>query len=253
MRLGQDRLNTVDQDDDTRRKLDAIYDQVLEEVTAAGPEKGWKFARRTGHGIDDDSVSITSIANSSTSGDITVTATHTLVAGDMAELDGDTGYDETYDVNRVSGTSTFDVTATFVATGTGTARWTSEDFAYRYLIPTSLRVVSVKVGGIELTDWIRKGSYILTNLESDEIDITYVQSVTTTTLFPPHFTKVLWFALAIELAYSLLQSATAIERLRLEYDERILPKAIALDEREKYVQKSSSSWVDAGHIRFTTE
>lgn len=256
VRLGQDRLDSITQDSDHRRTLDAIYDQILEEVTAAGPEKGWKFARRTYHGIDDDLATITAIANSSTSGDITVTATHTLVAGDMVELDGDTGYDGTYDVNRVSTTTTFDVTATYVATGTGTARWTSEAYEYRYLIPTTptvLRVVSAQVAGVELTDWLEEGGYILTNQESDEIDIEFVQSITTTALFPTHFTKVLWFAMAIEAAYGILQSATASERLRLEYDEKILPKAIAIDEKKKYVQESSSSWVDAGHTVFNLE
>lgn len=256
VRLGQDRLDSITQDSDVRRILDAIYSQVLEEVIAAGPEKGWKFALRTYHGIDDESFTITSIANSSTSGDITVTATHTLLVGDMVELDGDTGYDGTYDVTAISTTTTFDVTATFVATGTGTARWTSEKYLYRYLIPTTptvLRVISAQVGGVELTDWLEEGGYILTNQESDEIDLKFVQSITTTTLFPTHFTKVLWFALAIEAAYGQIQSATAPERLSLEYDEKILPKAIALDEQKKYVQEESSSWVDAGHTKFTIE
>ena len=256
VRLGQDRLDSITQDSDVRRTLDAIYSQVLEEVTTAGPEKGWKFARRRYHGIDDDIATITSIANSSTSGDITVTATHALVVGDMVELDGDTGYDDTYDVTAVSGTTTFDVTATFSATGTGTARWTSEEYDHRYAIPTSptvLRVISAQVDGVELTDWVREGAYILTNEESDEIDLEIVQSVTTTTLFPPHFTKALWFALAVEAAYGQIQSATAPERLRWEYDNIILPEAIAMDEQEKYVRESSSSWQDVGHTRFTLE
>ena len=149
--------------------------------------------------------------------------------------------------------TTFDVTATFVATGTGTAYWTSEEYKSRYSKPTGLRVCNVKVGGAELEDWIEEGAYVYTNQEDDEVDITYVQSVTTTTLFPPHFTKVLAMALAIEYAFSVIQSATMAERLRIEYDERILPKAIALDERGRYVQESSSSWQDVGHNRFQLE
>ena len=60
------------------------------------------------------------------SGDITITGTHALIVGDMVTLSGSTGYDGDYVVTAISTTTTFDVTATFVATGTGTAKWTSE-------------------------------------------------------------------------------------------------------------------------------
>jgi hypothetical protein len=43
------------------------------------------------------------------------------------------------------------------------------------------------------------------------------------------------------------------ERLRDRYDNKILPKAIAIDEKKKYVQESSTSWVDVGHTQFTLE
>jgi hypothetical protein len=107
----------------------------------------------------------------------------------MVILDGDTGYDGTYDVVTAADTTTFEVTATYVATGTGTAQWTSEEYAYRYAIPSSsLRVLSVQVGGVEITDWVREDDWILTNQEGSEIDIAYLNNETTTTSTPlqPH-------------------------------------------------------------------
>jgi len=246
IRLGEDRINTITDDTDVARKVTAIYDSVLETITAEGPEKGWKFARRTYHGIDRDSSTITAFAQASAT-TTTVTASHTLKAGDMVTVDGTTSYDGTYDVVSVSGTTSFVITATYVANdATGTAYWTSEKYSYRYEIPDCLRVVSVQAGGAELTDWIRSGSYILTNQESSEVDMNIVESITTTTLFPPHFIKVLWLSLAIELAYDVIQSSTHTERLITELYEIVLPKAIAMDEQEKYEQETDTSWIDAG-------
>ena len=154
-RMGQPTIDAITGTDVLSEKCSLIYTQMLEELLVEGPELGWKFARRRYHAIQDDAYTVTAIAASGTSGDITVTATHTLVVGDNVEIDGDTGYDGTYTVTAISTTVSFDVTATFVATGTGTARWTSETYGYRYAMPTSLRIVSMKVGGLELTDWVR--------------------------------------------------------------------------------------------------
>jgi hypothetical protein len=250
--MGQDLIDDIDGTDVLEEKCALIYDQVRDEVLVMGPENGWKFAKRTYHGIDRDSITITSIANSSTSGDITITGTHALVVGDMVELDGDTGYDDEYDVTAISTTATFDVTATFVATGTGTAYWTSEEYEYRYAIPTSKKVVKVSVGGVELTDWIKRGAYILTNEESEEVDMDIIQAITDVTLFPDHFVKVLVLKLAIALHYNLTQDLNAIQLLHAELD-LALPKAIAMDEKQKYNQEYSSSWVDAGNVTDTIE
>ncbi len=252
--MGQSTIDSIDDADNILSvKVNALYDQTRDELQADGPSKGWKFTRRRYHGIDDDSYTVTAIAQNST--DITVTATHTLAIGDEVELDEDTGYGGVYDVKAISTTVSFDVTATFAATGTGTARWTSEQYAYRYLIPTTptvLRVVKAMVGGIELTDWLEEGDYILTNMESDEIDLEIIQQITTTTKFPTHFTRVLVLALAIKLHYNLTQDLKAIDKLAQELDVA-LPKAIGLDEERKYVQEKSSSWVDAGNINDNIE
>lgn len=255
MGMGQDLIDDIDGTDILEEKCALIYDQERDELETEGPEKGWKFARRRYNGVDDDAYTITSVANSSTSGDITVTATHTLSVGDMVELYDDTGYDDTYDVTAISTTTTFDVTATFVATGTGSAAWRSEEYLYRYAIPTTptvLKVVSVSVGGTELTDWVREGDYILTNEESDEVDMVIVQQITDTTKFPPLFTRVLVLRMQIKLHYNLTQDLKAIDRLEIKLD-KAMSKAIAMDEREKYVKESSTSWVDAGNKTDTIE
>jgi len=231
-------------------KCNLLYEQCRDELLVEGPQLGWKFATRRYNEIDDERFTIISIAESSTSGDITVTATHTLQVGDLVELDGDTGYDGEYEVTAISTTETFDVTATFVATGTGYAYWRSGEYSYRYLIPSSptvLRISSVQVGGVEITDWIREGDYILTNEESDEISLTIVQQITDTTKFPPWFTRLLVLKLAIELHYNLTQDLRAIQLLGQEYD-LAWSKAVAMDEREKYVAESDTSWVDAGNV-----
>jgi CRISPR/Cas system-associated endonuclease Cas3-HD len=63
---------------------------------------------------------------------------------------------------------------------------------------------------------------------------------------------VLVLRLAIELHYNLTQDLKAIQVLAQELD-LITPKAIAMDEREKYVKESSSSWVDIGRTIETIE
>ncbi len=255
-KMGQETIDSIDGTNVLDVKVNAIYDQARDELETEGPELGWKFCRRRYHGIDDDSATITSIAELVAASTITVTATHALAAGDMVELAGDTGYDGTYDIISVSTTVSFVVAATYVATGTGTAHWRSEEYSYRYLIPTTptvLRVDSAQVGGIELTDWIEEGGYILTNMESDEIDLEIIQQITTTTKFPPHFTKALVLKIAIELHYNITQDLNAIDRLEQIELPKAMSKAIAMDERGKYVKEESSSWQDFGHITETIE
>jgi len=254
VRLGEDRLATIEDDSEPRRKLDAIYDNILEQVTVAGPQKGWKFAK-VELPVSVDSASITFIHDyeSEVSGTILiVSAAHGLITGDLAIISGTTNYDDEYQVTVVDADALY-VTATFVAVGDYVGRtdvtisWTSADYAYRYAIPSaSKRVVKASVLGIELTDWITRGEWVLTSLEDEKIWIEYVQSITTTTLFPAHFTKVLVLSLAVELSYNLIQSSIHSERLLIELQDIVLPKAIALDEQEKYVKESSDSWVDAG-------
>ncbi len=242
--MGQDLIDSIDGTSVLEQKCNLFYNQELGELLEDGPKKGWKFANLTFHGVDDDIATVTSIVQNGT--DITVAATHTLQVGDMTELDDDTGYPGTYDVKAVSGTATFDVTATFVATGTGTARWTSEAFFYRFLVPTGKDVLAVSVGGIELTDWKKEGLYILTNMESEEVDMAIVKSITTVTLFPDSFVKALALRIAVDLAYNITQDMNLVDRLTVASDDA-KHKAIANDEHKKYVQESSETWVEVGN------
>jgi len=251
VRLGDDALTATTDDTTPADRCNTVYPLALIETLNIGPEKGWRFAKRSYSGIDRDSITIASIAESSTSGDITITGTHTLEVGDMVELTGDTGYDDTYDVTAISTTTTFDVTATFVATGTGTAKWTSEKYAYRFARPTCTRVISVSVGGVELTDWVREGSWVLTNLESDEVDMQYIQDSDELTVadFPGHFVDVLWRKIAIHLCYGQVQSRTFTEQLMTELETVYLPRAIAMDAREQYVKEEDHSWTEIGRTK----
>ncbi len=228
--------------------FNAAWDIALPEMLNAGPEEGWKFAVRKFHGIDRDSITITSIVQNGT--DITIAGTHTLLAGDMVVLE-DTGYDDTYDVTAISTTTTFDVTATFVATGTGTAKWTSEEFAYRFARPTSTRIVKVSVGGIEITDWKRQGEFILTNQQDTEVDMDYIldSSAVTITNFPPHFVDVMWRRLSAALAFDLVQNRQLSEDKLTALERIYLPRAIGMDNREKYETEFDNSWQEVGHTR----
>ena len=248
-RLGEAVFTDVDTDGTNPADVvNAVWDVILEQSLYQGPEDGWRFARKTYHGISRESFTVSSIVQNGTDITITPSAAHTFVEGDEVELSGDTGYDGTYDITTVTGTTTFDVTATFVATGTGTAKWTSEEYEYRYARPTCTRVVNVQVGGIELTDWQRDGSFIVTNGEDTDVDMRYVQaaSAVTVTNFPMHFVEVLWRRLASHLAYSLVQNATIQQQLITEMEQVYIPRAIGMDNREQYVKESSDSWVDAG-------
>ena len=249
--LGEKLFTDVDADGTNPANVtNAAWDIILPEALDHGPELGWKFARRRYHGIDRDSATITAFAVLVAGSTVTVTATHALIAGDMVTIAGTTSYDGTYDVVSVSTTISFVIAATFVADdATGTAKWTSESFAYRYARPTSTRVTTVKVGGLELSDWIREGEYILTNQESTEVDMNYILHTDSVTIanFPPHFVDVLWRRLSAALAYDLVQNQSLSNNKLTALEQIYLPRAIGLDNREQFVQESSNSWVTAGH------
>ncbi len=257
LKVGEAIFTDVDTDGTaTADKVNAIWDLSLEDALDGGPEKGWRFANRTFHCIQRDSITVTALAQASST-TTTVTGTHTLIAGDKVTLGTDLNIAGTYVVNSVSTTVSFVVTATFTVTDTGTAYWTSEEFAYRFARPTSTRITSFKVGGVELKDWTRKGSWILTNQESNEVDMDYIYGHTAATLdvanFPAHFVNALRLKLASDLAYDLVQNSALGERLLLEYEEIVLPRAIGMDNREIYVQEFSDSWVAAGHTTTNIE
>lgn len=246
--LGEALFDDVDTDGTTPADVfNAAWDIILTEMLNSGPEKGWKFAVRKYHGIDRDSVDITALAQASST-TTTVTGTHTLLAGDMVTLD-DTNIDDTYDVNSVSTTVSFVVTAVFTADDTGTAYWTSEEFAYRFARPTSTRIVKVSVGGTEITDWIRQGEFILTNQESSEVDMDYIQHADNVTIanFPPHFVDVMWRRLSAALAFQLVQNRQLAEDKLTALERIYLPRAIGMDNREIYEKEFDNSWQETGH------
>ena len=122
------------------------------------------------------------------------------------------------------------------------------EYDYQYEIPNDcLRIVSVSADGVEYADWKREGDYILTNEVDDEIDLLYIKKITDTGKFPPHFAKALYTKMAITLCYRIKEASRHYERLMFEYEQRVLPKAIAMDEKEKYVEEEDDSWSTEGH------
>jgi hypothetical protein len=111
------------------------------------------------------------------------------------------------------------------------------EYDYRFQIPSNpkcLRMVSVTVDGVEITDWVREGNYILTNLEDEEVDMIYAKQVTSEADFPPHFAKLFWKTLAARLAFRRVQSEKLKQSIQLEADEEV-DKAIAKDNLENYL------------------
>jgi hypothetical protein len=260
LKVGEAIFDNVDTDGTaTADKFNAIYTISLEDILDSGPEKGWKFASQIFNCISRDSSSITVFADYSgtVTGTVLVTDTgHPYVSGDVITIsDGSVGSYDGDQVVTVVDANSYHFTATFVSTETATANWTSQEFIYRYKRPTSIRVTRTSVGGIELTDWNRKGDYILTNLEGTEVDMDYIAAVAGLSVsnFPPHFINAFRMKLASDLAYDLVQNTALGERLLLEYLDVWLPNAIGMDNREIYVQESSNSWIAAGHTRQTIE
>ncbi len=244
-KMGQNVIDSISGTDTLSVKCNIIYPQARDELLVAGPEKGWKFARRRNR-ISADVTTITAFALD-TSTTTTVTGTHGLVAGDLVVIEGTTSYDGEFEVVSISTTVSFVITATFVADdATGTAKWTSEQYQYRYPMPTNLRMISVQVGGVELTDWTREGVYLLTNMEDEEIDLVYIRDLTDTTLFPALWTKVLVLSIAMDLTYNLTQDLQAAQIWERQIDAA-MSKAMAMDLQEYYVEEKSTNWEEVGN------
>ncbi len=248
--IGEAIFSDVDADGTTPAdEFNALWTPTLEDALTTGPEQGYAFSRWTNSDIDIDSVTITAFADLVTDTTTTVTGTHSFVAGDNVIITDTTSYDGTYTVQSVSTTVSFVIKAAFVADdATGTAKWTSEKYAYRYARPTSLQVTRVCDGGMELSDWIRKGNWILTNQTDTDVEMDYIRAVAdlTVTEFPPWFNEVVWRKMAIGMSYARVQSLGFRDRLLQEIEQIYLPRAKGMDSREQFVQESSNSWVNAG-------
>lgn len=233
--------------------FNAAWDINLPEALENGPELGWKFATRWFHTQTRTSTSITVFADYSGTVTGTVLATdtgHPYFSGEQVEISsGSVGsYDGIKTITKVNANSYY-FTDTFVSTETATAKWTSERYAYRYARPTSTVITQVQVGGLNITDWVREGDFLLTNQEDTSVDINYVLAASdlTITNFPPHFVDVLWRRMSAALAYDLVQNQSLSNDKFQKLEQVYLPRAKGMDAREQFVQESSNSWVTAGH------
>lgn len=122
-------------------------------------------------------------------------------------------------------------------------------YDYQYSIPSSpkcLRLLRVEVDETELTDWVREGDKILTDGEDEEIDIIYIRQETDPAKYPKSFVKALSMTIAEHLAYNIIQSSAAAERVRLAYDEAIL-EARRQNELEDWKDEAGNTdWIDEG-------
>ncbi len=256
LRLGEEILTDAEITTNTEPRAivcTAIYALVLDETLAMSKEKGWLFANARTSDVGVDNTAITAFADYSgtVSGTVSATSTaHGLITGDLVTIkDGSIGaYDGEEVVTRIDANS-FYFTATFSATETATVQWTSERKSFRFPALSSNGIFSVSVGGLEITDWVKEGQFILTSQEDEDVDMEYIHLGTdlTVTNFPPHFVKVLYMNMAVHLAYDLVQSRAIAEDLKIEVENIVLPRAIGLDAREQFVQEEDNSWQEAGH------
>jgi hypothetical protein len=122
-------------------------------------------------------------------------------------------------------------------------------YDYQYSVPSSpkcLRILKVEVSETELTDWVREGDKILTDGEDETIDITYIRQVTDEAKFPNSFVKALAMSIAEYLAYNLIQSSTAAERVRLAHDDAILQARIQNELEDWKDEAGNTDWQDEG-------
>ncbi len=246
--LGQSTFSDVDKDTDPNaEKVRNIWTIITDAILKKWK---WRCAIVREAELDVEETSITAFADysSTVSGAVQVTAAgHNLVTGDLANIDDTTSYDADERVTRIDDDNVY-IIATWVADdATGTIRWTSEHYEYRYPIPTEntcLRILSVSVSGSELTDWVREGDYILTSDEDEEIDVKYIKRISTYTEYTPHLCEAIAARIAEVLALNITQSLKIRDDARKNYQEAILA-AKQENEMEEYKEESSSSWLDA--------
>jgi hypothetical protein len=115
-------------------------------------------------------------------------------------------------------------------------------YSFRYLLPSGcLTPLEVWQDGIEITDWIREGSYILTDAES-EIDLIYVSNIDLSAL-PASIGKVIWLTMCIRIAPTINVSSDRLQLLGIELKDAT-NDALAIDGRQKYRKKGDTSFID---------
>lgn len=250
--IGEAIFVDVDADGTTpAAEFNALWDSTLEDALTTGPEQGYAFSKWSTSEINVHNTAITAFADG---GSGTVDASsllHDLLVGDCVTIkDGSVGsYDGNQIVTAVADANTFTFVETFSATETATAQWTSDKLAYRYAIPSVLQITRVCTGGMDISDWLRKGNYILTNQEDTSVAMDYIKAIAdlTVTEFPQWFNEIVWRKMAIGMVYSRVQSLGFRDRLIQEVEQIYIPRAKGMDAREQFVQESSNSWVNAGH------
>ncbi len=251
--IGEMIVSDIDTDTNTPAdEFNALWNSTLEDLLTTGPEEGYAFSKWSTSQVDVDSTSIMAFANHSGTVSGTVLATdtgHKYLTGDTITIkDGSIGaYDGDVNITKVDVNSYY-FTATFSATETATAQWTSQKFNFRYTRPASLQITKVCDGGIELTDWTRRRDWILTNFSSDNVEMDYILAVTdlTVTSFPAWFVEVVWRKMAIAMSYSRVQRLAMRDRFEQELEQIYLPRAIGMDAREQFVEEQGDEWQAAG-------
>lgn len=251
VKIGEETGSATTDDTVPINLLETLFPLAVSEALGMGPEHGWRFAQWEVSDVDVDSTSITAFTTATATTTTVSSTAHSLITGDLASISGTTNYNGDFTITRVDANS-FTIVQAFTADdATGTVQWTSKKHLYRYARPTCTRVTGVFNAGVELTDWIRKGSWILTGQDATDVEMDFVKHFDdlTVTDFPDHFVKVVAWKLAEHIAYSITQSFALGQQILTELERIYLPRAMNMDSHEERVNEENNNWAEAGRTQ----
>ncbi len=197
-RIGEKTVTLITDSNERAENVNLVYQFELDSLTA---EYKWRFARKSVT-IKLPTTAIT--AFSDYSGTVAGTVLATVASHPFESLetvnifDGSVG---SYDGDRVItvvNTTSFYFTADFVSDETATSRWTSNEFEWRFALPTDLTDI-VRVGvGTEV--YAVQGAYIVTSAFDDDLVLLYDQKIGDVSLMPTYFITLLKMNIAVEIA-----------------------------------------------------
>ncbi len=194
-RVGEKVVTLITDNNERARNVNLIYQFELDDLTASYK---WRFARRRTT-ISLATTAITSFADAG-GGLVTVNSTaHGLLDKENANISsGSVGsYDGDHLITLVDANS-YTITATFVSTETATSRWTSDQWEWRFALPTDLeKFVQVESGISE--DYKVEGAFIVTNAADDNLILVYDRKISDVSLMPTFFIRLLYMRIGSEI------------------------------------------------------
>ena len=209
-RIGEKTVTLITDSNERARNVNLIFQFELDNLTATYK---WRFARKS-ITIDLPTTSITAFASASATTTTVTSTSHGIVDGESVDISGTTSYDGDFVITFVD-VDSFTIVKEFVADdATGTLRWTSDEFEFRFGLPSDLTDI-IKVGtGIE--HYAVQGPFIVTSSIEDDLILLYDQKISDVSEMPTYFIRLLYMRIGLELVLRREGSQTLIDRFRDE-------------------------------------